>query len=561
MKDARGDDVVCDHEKACLLNDYFTSVYIEDNGVIPNFSYDRAVPIETINFDETKILAAAKKIRSKSKTSCDPDGYPVIMLINLISVLALPLSIIFKSFLSISKIPSQWKYARVTPIFKKGAASDPANYRPISCTSIFCKLMERVIATELFTHLNNFKILNANQHGFMTGRSTLSNLLETVTDWTLDIDSHINNTTISIDFQKAFDSVSHDKLLSKLNSYGINGNLLALIADFLKDRKQVTKVGDQLSNWQPVKSGVVQGSCLGPLLFIIFVNDIPSIFSKSVFTKIFADDLKLYTRIISFLDEFALQHNLNLLVKWSELWQLPISFGKCIAMLISMLNQNQLHSLTPFFLNTTPLRYATNIKDLGVIIDNNLQFKEHINHIVHKASCRSSLILKCFQSRNIDLLRRAFIVYVRPLLEYNSPVWSPHNVGEIKALESVQRRFTKKLPGFSELDYESRLKTLSLETLEFRRLKFDLLTTYKIIFGIIKTDLSIFFELSDYTKTRGHRYKLRLPLPHTNIKKFTFSNRVIEPWNSLKADFTTITKFKKSLTIDNLSRFLIVYPF
>jgi hypothetical protein len=344
----------------------------------------------------------------------------------------------------------------------------------------------------------------------------------------------------------------------------VRGNLLALITDFLKDRKQVTKIGGMLSNSQPVKSGVVQGRCLGPLLFIIFVNDIPSIFSKSIFTKIFADDLKIYTRIKCFCDEFLLQHNLNLLVNWSKLWQLPISIGKCITMLIGMLKQMHLHPPSPtrYFLNTTPLEYANSVKDLGVIIDGNLQFKDHINCIVHNASCRASMILKCFQSHNINLLCRAFIVYVRPLLEYNSPVWSPHSVGEIKALESVQRRFTKKLPGFSELDYETRLKSLSLETLEFRRLKFDLITTYKIIFGKIKTDSSTFFEFSDYTKTRGHSYKLKNPLPHTNIKKFSFSNRVVAPWNSLlKADFTTISKFKESLNIENLNKFLVVYTF
>lgn len=562
LKNAQGDDVVGDHEKACLLNDYFSSVCVDDNGVMPNFSCDKATPIETINFDEIKIMAAAKKIRSKSKTSCDPDGYPIILLTKLISVLSLPLSIMYNSFLSMGRIPSNWKLAYITPIFKKGAASDPSNYRPISCTSIFCKLMERVIAAELFSHLNKSNILNVNQHGFVTGRSTLSNLLETVTDWSLDIDNNITNTTISIDFQKAFDLVSHPKLLLKLNSYGVRGNLLALITDFLKDRKQMTKISDRLSSSQPVKSGVVQGSCIGPLLFIIFVNDIPSIFSKSIFTKIFADDLKIYTRIRCFLDEFLLQHNLNLLVNWSELWQLPISIGKCITMLIGILKHIHPPSPTRYFLNTTPLEYVSSVKDLGVIVDGNLQFKEHINRIVHNASCRASLILKCFQSHDINLLRRAFIVYVRPLLEYNSPVWSPHSVGEIKALESVQRRFTKKLPGISELNYENRLKKLSLETLEFRRLKVDLVTTYKIIFGQIKTASSTFFEFSDYTKTRGHRYKLKTPLSRTNIKKFSFSSRVIAPWNSLiKADFTNISKFKISLTTENLNQFLVVYKF
>ena len=143
------------------------------------------------------------------------------------------------------------------------------------------------------------------------------------------------------------------------------------------------------------------------------------------------------------------------------------------------------------------------MKDLGVIVDKHLTFTEHINSIIKKASTRSILIHKCFLSRDRNSLLKAYAVYVRPLVEYSSQIWSPHCKKYINDLESVQRKFTKRLPGLQHLNYTQRLNVLKLETLESRRLRADLVFLYKIFFCIIKTDFSKFIIHHSYASTRG----------------------------------------------------------
>ena len=236
--------------------------------------------------------------------------------------------------MSIGSMPSDWKKAYVTSIFKKGSASDPSNYRPISQTSIFSKLMERVTVVDIIEYLLNNGLLGTSQHGFLPKRSTLTNLIECIDDWTLCIDNKKLQSVIYIDFCKAFDSVSRPKLVAKLKSYGITGNLLDIINDFLSGRSQRTRVGNCFSSTVYLSSGIVQGSCLGPLLFLIYINDILTIFGDSVVSKLYADDLKLYTVIDSTHDDALLQTALDRLYEWADAWQLKISIKKCQHLII-----------------------------------------------------------------------------------------------------------------------------------------------------------------------------------------------------------------------------------
>ena len=189
--------------------------------------------------------------------------------------------------------------------------------------------------------------------------------------------------------------------------------------------------------------------------------------------------------------------------------------------------------------------------DLGVTVDEQLHFTKHINTIARKAHTRCSLILKCFQSKNVDCLLRAYLTYVRPTLEYNSPVWNPHFVKDIRTLESVQRRFTKKLNGLHDLTYEQRLQVLNLDSLEVRRIRADLVLTFKIIRGISRVKISDFFTVSTATKTRGHCYKLSMPKVRTDIRKYFFSSRIVKVWNALptdKVNFNSLNGFIRSLS-------------
>jgi hypothetical protein len=249
-----------------------------------------------------------------------------------------------------------------------------------------------------------------------------------------------------------------------------------------------------------------------------------------------------------------MQESLDYIASWSSEWQLPISFDKC-----SVIVLGRSCARFPFHLNGTILKYNDNLKDLGVIIDSSLKFNLHVNYIVNKAHSRASLILKCFVSRNRNSMVRAFKVYCRPLLEYASSVWSPHFSQAIDKIESVQRRFTKRLRGLAETDYAARLSLLDLPSLEQRRLMLDLTLTYKVTFGLIDVTFNYFsLRQTASMSTRGNPYKLNCVHGRTDVRQHYFCNRVCNIWNSLPpsiVDFTSISSFRRTQRNVNLHIF------
>jgi len=343
-----------------------------------------------------------------------------------------------------------------------------------------------------------------------------------------------------------------------LQAHGICGQLLNWIERFFTNRTQQTRVGNCLSSIVDICSGVVQGSVLGPLLFVLFINDIVNLFfDKNCTCKLYADDLKMYSVLETDADCKILQHKLNDIYDWSNMWQLQISYKKCNAMYIGNLECN-----SGLLLNGNVLPVVDEVKDLGIVVDARLTFESHINQIVKRAFARANLIHKCFVSRDVATLTRAFCVYVRPMLEYASCIWSPHQLGSIKKVESVQRKFTKRLRNFASLDYKTRLEQLGLESLEMRRLRQDLLYTYKILFGHVSIGADNAFELVSSIHssfTRGHGYKL-FPRQHRlDSRKYFFTERIINPWNSLPAEpsnFKSVAAFKSFVNDVELSRFV-----
>ena len=201
--------IVDNCEKANVFNTYFASVWQEDNNAIHRCENLNVTPIESISLEEGDVLYAIKKL--KSNYTCGPDGLPAIFFKRLGSTLVVPLTVVFKQLLSVSYVPDVWKKAIITPVHKKGTATDCSNYRPISITCVCCKLLERIIVNKLHDHLSTNNILHQAQHGFTKGRSTLTNLLESVNDWTLCLQNKQQVDVVYIDFRKAFDVVSHKK--------------------------------------------------------------------------------------------------------------------------------------------------------------------------------------------------------------------------------------------------------------------------------------------------------------------------------------------------------------
>ena len=261
------------------------------------------------------------------------------------------------------------------------------------------------------------------------------------------------------------------------------------------------------------------------ILFILFVNDIADPFGPTVKSKLFADDIKIYSAISDLSSATNFQYHLDLIYLWSITWQLSISNPKCS---LFQIGSHFNHSLDfPFTLNNTPLSKIKTVRDLGILVDDNLKFNSHINEIIKRSNQRANLIHRTFLSRNHSSMITAYKVYVRPLLEYNSIIWSPSQIGLINNIESVQRSFTKRLPGFNNMSYADRLLYLNLQSLEHRRLCYDLVTCYNIVYNRIANAFDDFFTFSHNPSSRGHHLRLALPLVKTNSHKFFFSSRVI----------------------------------
>ena len=409
--------------------------------------------------------------------------------------MSVPLAIIYQKSLDEGVCPEEWKCANVTPIHKKGDRTDPNNYRPVSLTSQVCKVMESIIRDRIVEHLERLNLLNNAQHGFRNGRSCLTNLLTTLEQWTEIIDEGDCLDIAYLDFRKAFDLVSHEHLLYKMSKYGIDGKILNWVKDFLKNRTQKVVIRGTSSTTREVTSGVPQGSVLGPILFLIFINNLPLEIISPL--SLFADDSKLFSRIVKTKskskvveadNDQKLQKDLNKVVEWAKKWKMEFNVQKCKIMHLGHDNPRKVYSMDGKVLSTTEEE-----KDLGVLIDNKLDFGKHINSIVGRANRVLGMIRISFACLNIQMFLDMYTALVRPLLEYCVQVWSPYKIGQIKLLERVQRRATRLVPQLKDLCYDDRLAQLGLTRLEERRHRDNMIVTYKILTRKEKIDSNTLF--------------------------------------------------------------------
>ena len=526
-----------DEEKANVLCDYFTEVFTEEDiANIPDAQlHEELPPLQDINFTVDDVEKALMKL--KVGKSPGPDQLHPRMLRELASVLKIPLFILFRKSLDKGQLPLQWKCAHVSPIFKKGNRSSPCNYRPVSLTSVVCKLMETLIRDSLVTHMEENHLVCHQQHGFRAGRSTTTQLLSTLEVWTRILDEGGCVDTVFMDFMKAFDKVPHRRLLRKLEGYRVTRNVLAWIDDFLSERHQRVVVNGAKSKWSSVTSGIPQGSVLGPVLFVIYINDLPE--SCDCSTLLFADDTKVFQQVKSTADCEKLQADLNHLQSWADRWQLCFHPQKCKVMRIGNGHPEFTYQMTVdgllIDLDTTHTE-----KDLGVYVDDKLKFDFHIHTAVTRANRMLGLIKRSYTYLDKESLLCLYKAMVRPILEYGVTVWSPYRIGDIDAVESVQRRATRILPELRGLDYEARLRSLKLPTLTYRRLRGDVINVYKYIHGIYRLSLADnMFEMAQYGATRGHSFKLYKHQSRLNLRKHFFSQRVVDVWNSLPDDVVT----------------------
>jgi hypothetical protein len=306
-------------------------------------------------------------------------------------------------------------------------------------------------------------------------------------------------------------------------------------------------------------SRVPQGSVLGPLLFIIYINDLSYDFSKNVTPKLFADDAKLYTVVKTQGDVDDLQESINKLSNWATNWQLKIAFDKCNV--IDFATKAASGSNFTNNIDGKLLPRVAEVKDLGVIFDPRLKFSAHVAQVVLKAKQRLFLLFRAFKIRDKEVLLKAYKSYIIPLVTYCSSVWSPGLLTDIKEIESVQRLFTRRVAGLEKIDYKTRLQLLNLPSLELRRLRADLLLCYKIFNGHVAGGPEAFGLSLMNRSTRGHCLKLKTEHCRVDARKFFFNARLTKPWNSLPnsvINADSVRSFKIGLTQCNFSKFLML---
>ena len=490
LKDC-GEKVSNDTEKAELLNDFFASVLTKENDI------DSSIPVtvENVKYTLKDICITPEHVRNKLlKLQANKASGPDLINVNVLrccSDFDVPLCIIFNQSIQSSSVPQDWRDANVVPLHKKGSRYDRKNYRPVSLTSQVVKIMERLILDRMLELLEKNGTINCNQHGFQAKCSCVSQMLLCLNDWTSSFDNYIQTDVIYLDFSKAFDSVPHKRLLMKLKQVGIRGKILNWIESFLTKRRQRVTLQNGSSSWSNVISGVPQGSILGPVLFLIYINDLPNeISSKS---KLFADDSKIYTEIKDINDCNKLQNDLNSLSVWSEVWQLKFNEDKCVVLKIRN-NVDYKYTINGVYLNDVDVQ-----KDLGILISNNLQPRYHIIESVKRANQRIGMLRRCFTNLTAKKVKTIYTTMIRPVIEYGAPVWSPYFIKDIKLIEKVQNRCLR-----------LSTKSIELPSLKKRRLIMDLCEVYKYLHGLIKYGVDDLFTMSE-RRLGGHSLKLSRP--------------------------------------------------
>ena len=402
-------------QKANVLNEFFSSVFTrEDTSDIPDFAARNIhEEMSTLAITEDTVLKKLKKLNPNK--SGGMDGLSPRVLLEAAESLAEPVTMIMNKTLDEGTLPQRWKDAEVTPIFKKGKKSTPGNYRPVSLTSVLCKVTESIIRDHIMDHLYRNKLLTDCQHGFVRSRSCITQLLECLDAWTDMLDQGGNIDVVYMDYAKAFDKVAHERLLHKLKGYGITAQLVEWIRSFLSGRRQRVKVNGETSKWAEVLSGVPQGSVLGPVLFVCYINDLPEEIHTSA--KLFADDTKVYAEVSNREDSRKLQNDINRLDEWAKKWQLSFNSSKCKVMHMGNKNTQQCYFMTQGS-KTTELEKTKLEKDIGVYVDNELKFDKHIEIQCSKANKILGMIRRAFTYIDKDSMRQLYTSLIRPIIEY-----------------------------------------------------------------------------------------------------------------------------------------------
>lgn len=502
-----------------VFGEFFKNVYLppetddKKHTELPNIHEN----ITFQNISENDILNATKKL--KNKMTSGPDNIPSFIIKDCIGVLAVPLRILFNLALKTKTFPSRWKVAKVCPVFKSGDRALVDNYRAISILSNFSKVFEIILYDRIYLSVRNQ--ISPDQHGFMSNRSTVTNLAVFSQYVSNILDRQGQVDVVYTDFSKAFDRIDHAVLLRKLTQFGFHPSAIEFLRSYLWKRQQYVAYNGFSSSCYIVTSGVPQGSNLGPLLFLLFINDLNDVIDCC---KLFyADDLKIYSVITSIDDCRKLQSDLNHVQSWCLDNKLGLNVSKCK---INSFSRKETICEFAYHIGNDTLSRCTSSKDLGVLFDCKFTFNEHITLKVSEAMKFYGFIVRnCKNFTDINALKLLYFSYVRSRLEYAALIWYPYYNRHKTMVERVQRKFLKYLTFKADgvypergINYNYLTSRFNIISLDLRRICISLTFLYKLLHNTI--DCCALLGIIKFNVPRinsRHNPTFRFDIPRTNI--------------------------------------------
>lgn len=530
---------------ADVLNEAFVSCFsVLSNTPDPECVFYDHLPMHPISVDPEGISKIIDSLKVYS--SAGIDGISTKFLKNTKIYSSILLAAIFNQSIQSGALPDDWKVARVVPVHKGGDSHSPRNFRPISLTSIPCKILEHIIYSNLFNFLDSYNFFCPFQHGFRKSFSCETQLASFTNDLHTILDRRSNIDCIFLDLSKAFDKVSHKLLLLKLSKLNIDSSVLSWIHCFLTNRQQLVTVNGFSSTLVSVTSGVPQGSVLGPLLFLIYINDIASNISSKI--SLFADDCVVYREVTNSFDLIQLQNDINTISLWCDTWSMELNANKCKSMRISRTSQ-----INPDYnIRGIALQSVLEYKYLGVHITFDLTWKSHIDYVTNNASRMLGYLKRNFSLAPQSLKLILYKTLVRPKLEYAHAIWDPGHSLLIASVEAIQSRSVRFIySNYHRTSSVSLMKAnLSLPDLSTRRKNARLCLFHKIYYANVTLREKLIVAPFYVSSRLDHQHKVGIPNTNTNAFYQSFIPRTSLDWNHLPATIASITDsvlFKKAL--------------
>ena len=486
---------------------------------------------------ENEILDIISKLKI---TKSNVNSLPVSLLKRVAPIVISPLLRIIQNSFQLGIFPEKLKVARITPLHKSGDTSDPSNYRPISTLSFYSKIFEKLMAKRILSFCKKFSIISPDQFGFQPGISTCDALVKLSESIYRSLDEKNHHIVALIDIKKAFDSVNHNKLLIKLDAYGIRGLALSWLRSYLSNRKCFIEINDIKSDVLTFNVGVPQGSVLGPILFLLYVNDLPS-HTQNAETVLFADDTTLSTSRSDYSELVQLTNNeLDNVSKWTTCNQLTLNTDKTELMIIT----NRIYdSNLNFKFQSDTILPTSHCKFLGVILDNKLTFRNHIDSILTKISRHSGILYKIRNNLPFSTRLNYYFAFIYPYLSYNVIVWGGTYKTHLNPLITFHKRIIRIICDAGYRDHTNPLyKKLNI-------LKFEDIYKYNVLIYMFKARREGEY-LVEHNRVTRNRDIARSTYHRTELSQHAVSYTGPKIWNSMPSNVTSIQKlgqFKQSI--------------